>query len=167
MERLRIIANHGSVTKYTHECEGVNSRLDAVQAAILRVKLRRLDEWNSQRRNHAAYYLAALKDSQLTPVAVHSDAEPVWHLFVVRTRDRDELQKQLGQVGIVTGIHYPTPLHLQPAYAHLKIPKGSLPVTERVAKEIVSLPMYAELTRDQLEAVVTTLTNVKAATVNV
>jgi dTDP-4-amino-4,6-dideoxygalactose transaminase len=167
MERLRIIANHGSVTKYTHECEGVNSRLDALQAAILRVKLRRLDEWNAQRRQHAAYYVEQLKESQLTPVAIHPDAEPVWHLFVVRTQGRDELQKRLAEAGIVTGIHYPTPLHLQPAYAYLNIPRGALPVTERVANEIVSLPMYPELTRSQLEAVVMALTDVKAATVNV
>jgi dTDP-4-amino-4,6-dideoxygalactose transaminase len=167
IERLRVIANHGSVTKYTHECEGVNSRLDGLQAAILRVKLRRLDEWNAQRRNHAAFYIEALRDSDLTPIAVHPDAEPVWHLFVVCTKERDELQKRLGENGIATGIHYPTPLHLQPAYAYLEIPRGSLPVTERVAGEIVSLPMYPELTRSQLEAVVTALTNVKAATVNV
>ena len=166
-ERLRTIANHGSVTKYTHECEGVNSRLDALQAAILRIKLRRLEAWNAQRRNHAAYYIATLKHSEFTPVAVHRDAEPVWHLFVIRTKDREALQKRLGEVGIVTGIHYPTPLHLQPAYAHLQIPRGSLPVTERVAEEIVSLPMYPELTEAQLETVVTTLTSMKAATVNV
>jgi len=108
-----------------------------------------------------------LKESELTPVAVHLDAEPVWHLFVVRTPDREELQKRLADLGIVTGIHYPTPLHLQPAYAYMNIPRGSLPITERVANEIVSLPMYPELTRSQLEAVVLALTDVKAATVNV
>jgi dTDP-4-amino-4,6-dideoxygalactose transaminase len=167
IERLRVIANHGSVTKYTHECEGVNSRLDGLQAAILRVKLRRLDEWNAQRRSHAAFYVEALRDLDLTPVSVHPDAEPVWHLFVVRTTEREELQKRLSENGIATGIHYPTPLHLQPAYAYLEIPPGSLPVTELVSGEIVSLPMYPELTRSQLEAVVTALTNVKAATVNV
>jgi dTDP-4-amino-4,6-dideoxygalactose transaminase len=166
LERLRTIANHGSVTKYTHECEGVNSRLDTLQAAILRIKLRRLDEWNAQRRKHAAYYLEALANSELIPVAVHPDAEPIWHLFVVRTKDRDKLQKQLGEDGIVTGIHYPTPLHLQPAYKYLEIPRGSLPITERVSEEIVSLPMYPELTVDQLEAVVNSLTNRKSATVN-
>ncbi|HEY6805820.1 MAG TPA: DegT/DnrJ/EryC1/StrS family aminotransferase [Pyrinomonadaceae bacterium] len=158
MERLRIIANHGSVTKYTHECEGVNSRLDGLQAAILRVKLRQLDEWNARRRAHAAYYIEALAESGLIPVAVHPNAEPVWHLFVVRSTERDELQKRLGEQGIATGIHYPTPLHLQPAYAHLEIARGALPVTERIADEIVSLPMYPELTSNQLEAVVSALT---------
>jgi len=164
IERVRLIANHGSATKYTHQIEGVNSRLDGLQAAILRIKLRRLDEWNTQRRKHAAFYIEALRNSQLIPVTVHPDAEPVWHLFVVRTSERDEIQQKLKDEGIATGIHYPTPLHLQPAYTHLNIPAGTLPVTERIAKEIVSLPMYPELTSDQLEAV---MKSVSAATVEV
>jgi dTDP-4-amino-4,6-dideoxygalactose transaminase len=156
IERLRILANHGSVTKYTHECEGVNSRLDGLQAAILRIKLRRLDEWNAQRRQHASYYSEQLRNSPLTPVAVHPNAEHVWHLYVVRTSDREALQARLSDESIDTGIHYPTPLHLQPAYKHLEVVPGTLPVTERIAKEIVSLPMYPELTSGQLEAVVET-----------
>jgi len=153
-DRLRMIANHGSTTKYSHEVEGVNSRLDGLQAAILRIKLRRLDEWNEQRRSHAKYYTGALGKSQLTPVAVHQDAEPVWHLYVVRSTEREELQKTLSDEGIATGIHYPTPLHLQPAYKYLDMPFGALPITERVAREIVSLPMYPELTMVDLEAVI-------------
>ena len=164
IDRLRLIANHGSATKYTHQMEGVNSRLDGLQAAILRIKLSHLDEWNTQRRKHAAFYIEGLHNSQLIPVTVHPDAEPVWHLFVVRTSERDEMQKKLRDEGIATGIHYPTPLHLQPAYTHLNISAGTLPVTERIAKEIVSLPMYPELTSDQLEAVVK---SVSAATVEV
>jgi dTDP-4-amino-4,6-dideoxygalactose transaminase len=156
IERLRILANHGSVTKYTHDCEGVNSRLDGLQAAILRIKLRRLDEWNAQRRQHASYYNNGLRKSTLTPVSVHPDAEPVWHLYVVRSTEREELQARLTDAGIATGIHYPTPLHLQPAYKYLEVVPGTLPVTERIAKEIVSLPMYPELTSDQLEAVIET-----------
>lgn len=158
IERIRIIANHGSVTKYLHEVEGVNSRLDGLQAAILRIKLRRVDEWNRQRRKHAGYYLEALKNSQLGTVAVHEHAEPVWHLFVIRTKERDELQKRLAAEGIATGIHYPTPLHLQSAYARLNMPAGSLPVAEHIAKEIVSLPMYPELTSTQLDAVIKSVT---------
>jgi dTDP-4-amino-4,6-dideoxygalactose transaminase len=153
IDRLRMLANHGSVTKYTHEIEGVNSRLDGLQAAVLRVKLRHLDHWNEQRRNHANYYSKALEGSTLIPVATHKNAEPVWHLFVVRVSDREEFQKRLAEDGIATGIHYPLPLHLQPAYAHLNLPVGSFPVTERIAKEIVSLPMFPELTSADLEAV--------------
>lgn len=159
IKRLRTIANHGSVLKYKHEIEGVNSRLDSLQAAVLRIKLRRLDEWNDKRRAHASYYTQAIRNVQLTPVAVHPDAEAVWHLFVVRTNDRELLQKRLAGEGIGTGIHYPTPLHLLPAYRYLGIQEGSLPVTERVAKEIVSLPMYPELTSDQLHTIASALIN--------
>lgn len=158
IDRIRLIANHGSSDKYTHEIEGVNSRLDGLQAAILRIKLRQLDKWNAQRRAHAAFYNEALLNSRLTPVAVHPDAEPVWHLYVVRVADRVELQKRLQEDGIASGIHYPTPLHQQPAYRYLKMAQRSLPVTERVAKEIVSLPMYPELTAPELEAVVKSAT---------
>ncbi len=159
IDRLRMIANHGSTTKYTHQVEGVNSRLDGLQAAILRIKLRRLDDWNEERRSHAKYYTNALVNSQLTPVSVHQNAEPVWHLYVVRSTEREELQKRLSDQGIATGVHYPTPLHLQPAYSYLEIEPGTLPVTERIAKEIVSLPMYPELTPADLEAVVKTATS--------
>jgi len=158
INRVRVIANHGSTTKYCHDIEGVNSRLDSVQAAILRVKLRRLDDWNAQRRDHAAFYVKALHDTDLIPVSVHPDAEPVWHLFVVRTSDRERLQIRLKEDGVATGIHYPTPLHLLPAYSYLGIPAGSLPVTERVASKILSLPMYPELSTNQLEIVVKSLT---------
>ena len=158
-DRLRMIANHGSTTKYSHEVEGVNSRLDGLQAAILRIKLRRLDEWNAQRRKHASYYTEQLSNSPLTPASVHSDAEPVWHLFVVRTNDRRGLQARLSEENIATGIHYPTPLHLQPAYEYLGVQPGTLPVTERIAQEIVSLPMYPELTTADLEAVVKNATS--------
>ena len=153
IDRLRIIANHGSVTKYTHEIEGVNSRLDGLQAAVLRVKLRHLDSWNEQRRRHANYYLNALRESQFNPTAIHEDAETVWHLFVVRVPDREEFQKRLAEEGIATGIHYPLPLHLQPAYARLNLPSGSFPVTEKLAKEIVSLPMFSELSSEDLETI--------------
>ncbi|PYS69756.1 MAG: erythromycin biosynthesis sensory transduction protein eryC1, partial [Acidobacteria bacterium] len=129
-------------------------------------KLRRLDEWNEQRRSHAKYYTSALSKSELTPVAVHPDAEPVWHLYVVRSTEREELQKRLTDEGIATGIHYPTPLHLQPAYKYLDIPLSALPVTERVAQEIVSLPMYPELTPVDLEAVVKTATRTSIGVIN-
>src|SRR6185437_4382056 len=123
--------------KYAHGVVGVNSRLDGIQAAILRVKLRRLDAWNEARRAHAAAYTAALAGADVVLPAVDAGAEPVWHLFVIRTPDRGELQARLAAQGIASGIHYPVPLHMQPAFAHLAIATGSLPITERVASTVV------------------------------
>lgn len=154
IERVRMLANHGRLEKYTHKMEGVNSRLDGLQAAILRVKLRHLDEWNQSRRRHADFYFEAFSHSGLQLPVVHENALPVWHLFVVRVSDRESLQQKLKDEGIATGIHYPVPLHLQPALQHLEIPLGMLPVTEKVSGEVVSLPMYPELTEAQLETVV-------------
>jgi dTDP-4-amino-4,6-dideoxygalactose transaminase len=145
IERIRMLADHGRMDKYHHLVAGTNSRLDGLQAAVLSVKLRHLDEWNDARRRHAARYLEALQDSGVGLPAVHPDAEPVWHLFVVRTPEREDLQARLSGQGIASGIHYPVPLHRQPAYAYLGVPAGSLPVSERVAAEVVSLPIYAEL----------------------
>jgi dTDP-4-amino-4,6-dideoxygalactose transaminase len=146
IETVRTLANHGRIDKYRHAVLGVNSRLDGLQAAILRVKLRHLDGWNAARRAHAAAYAAALAGADLVLPTVHPSAEPVWHLFVVRVVDRDAVQAHLKQQGIETGIHYPLPLHQQPAFGYLGVPTGSLPITERVAPEILSLPMFAELT---------------------
>jgi dTDP-4-amino-4,6-dideoxygalactose transaminase len=158
MEHVRMLANHGRLEKYTHKMEGVNSRLDGMQAAILSVKLRHLDEWNSKRRAHADFYLDSLSHDEFRPQAVNPNAEPVWHLFVVRVAEREALQKKLKDEGVATGIHYPVPLHLQPAYQHRQIPLGSLPVTEAAANQVVSLPMYAELTGSQLELIVNAMT---------
>lgn len=150
IRRIRMLADHGRQEKYLHEIQGVNSRLDGLQAAILRVKLRYLDTWNAARRRHASYYLEALRGCGMTLPVVHPDAESVWHLFVVRVPERERFQTWLKERGIDTGIHYPVPLHQQPAYRPLKIPAGTLPITEKVAKEVVSLPMYAELTEKHL-----------------
>lgn len=149
IQKIRMLANHGRLDKYTHEMEGVNSRLDGLQAAILRVKLRRLDGWNAARCRHAARYAGALRDVGVVLPAVNPNAEHVWHLFVIRSRERDQLQVRLKDKGVATGVHYPLPLHRQPAYRHLNLKPGSLPVTERVASEILSLPMYPELTEEQ------------------
>ncbi len=154
IEQVRTLANHGRLEKYTHKMEGVNSRLDGLQAAILRVKLRYLDEWNQKRRAHADFYLDALSANEFRPQAVNPNAEPVWHLFVLRLADREALQKRLKDEGIATGIHYPVPLHLQPAYQERQIALGSLPVTETAANQVVSLPMYPELTAVELESIV-------------
>jgi dTDP-4-amino-4,6-dideoxygalactose transaminase len=153
IRRIRMLANHGRIDKYIHQHEGVNSRLDGLNAAILRVKLRHLDEWNEARRRHARQYMETLRASGAMLPAVNTKAEPVWHLFVIRVPARDRIQARLNERGIATGIHYPVPLHRQPAYKHLNIADGALPVTERVAANIISLPMYPELTRDQIEAV--------------
>ena len=153
IERIRALANHGRVDKYIHEHEGVNSRLDGMNAAILRVKLRNLDAWNAARRRHARQYMEVLRGSAAVLPVVNSDAETVWHLFVVKVPARDHVQARLNEQGIAAGVHYPLPLHWQPAYGHLKIAEGSLPVTERVAESILSLPMYPELSQNQVSAI--------------
>jgi dTDP-4-amino-4,6-dideoxygalactose transaminase len=156
-QRVRMLANHGRTEKYLHEMEGVNSRLDTVQAAILDVKLRHLDAWNEARRQVAARYLEALQGSDMRLPQVQAAAEPVWHLFVVRVPRRDRLLSRLKEHGIAAGIHYPIPLHLQPAYRHLGIKEGALPITERVAQEIISLPIYPELPLEAVERIAGTV----------
>jgi dTDP-4-amino-4,6-dideoxygalactose transaminase len=158
IERIRMLANHGRLEKYTHKMEGVNSRLDGLQAAILRVKLRHLDEWNESRRRHADFYFETLSGNDLRMPVVDEKALSVWHLFVVRVADREAFQQKLKDEGVATGVHYPVPLHLQPACQYLGIPLGSLPVTEEVSGKVVSLPMYPELTSAQLETVVNAIT---------
>lgn len=164
IERVRMLANHGRLEKYTHQIEGHNSRLDGLQAAILRVKLRHLDEWNESRRRHADFYFDALTGGDLRLPVVDEQAMPVWHLFVVRVSDREAFQQMLKADGVATGVHYPVPLHLQPACEYLGIAMGNLPVTEKVSGEVVSLPMYPELTPGELERIVNTIT---VASVNV
>ncbi|HWW88089.1 MAG TPA: DegT/DnrJ/EryC1/StrS family aminotransferase [Vicinamibacterales bacterium] len=153
IDRVAHLANHGSGERYLHETEGVNSRLDAIQAAILRVKLRHLSSWNALRQRHAALFLDRLRDSGIGLPVSHPLAEPVWHLFVVRLEMRELAQDHLRRNGIATGIHYPVPIHLQRAYRHLGIPTGSLPFTERAATEVLSLPMYPELTANHVNTV--------------
>jgi dTDP-4-amino-4,6-dideoxygalactose transaminase len=151
-KRLRMLANHGSVRKYHHEIEGWNSRLDTIQAAVLGVKLPYLDLWNRLRREHAGHYTKLLTDSNVTTPAV-LNGDHVWHLYVIQTENRDALAAQLCERGISTGVHYPVPLHLQPAYRHLGYAPGAFPVTERAASRILSLPMFPELTVKQIEYV--------------
>ena len=150
----RMLANHGRLSKYIHLREGVSSRLDGLQAAILRVKLRHLDDWNLARRQIAQRYLSALTEANVRLPTVRSECDPVWHLFVIRSPDRDRLQASLKASGIETGVHYPCPLHLQPAYCRLGVQKGMLPVTEQVADEILSLPMFPEMTQAQINRVI-------------
>lgn len=154
-KRMRIIRDHGQAKKYYHDIEGYNGRLDSVQAGWLSVKLRHLGNWNKSRRELAHRYHELFADGKGS-INVPREApwtKGVYHLYVVRVQDREALQAHLAEAGIGTGIHYPIPLHLQKAYAHLGHQKGDFPVTERVATEIVSLPMFPQLTSDQQKEV--------------
>jgi dTDP-4-amino-4,6-dideoxygalactose transaminase len=147
-ERARIVRDHGQRERYCHEVEGVNSRLDAVQAVVLDVHLRHLDRWNAQRRARAARYrerLARVDGIELLSAPDDPDSH-VYHLFVVRLRGRDAARASLDAERIDTGIHYPIPIHLQPAYRHLGYREGAFPIVEAAAREILSLPMYPQMT---------------------
>lgn len=155
-KRIRLLRDLGQSSKYLHEVEGWNDRLDTIHAAVLRVKLRHLDRWNALRRDHAAVYGEALSGTVEIPRAA-TWAEPVWHLYVVRAAERDELRSALATEGVETGLHYPLPLHLQPALAHLGYKGGDFPVTEAWAGELLSLPMFPELELFEIEHVANTL----------
>jgi dTDP-4-amino-4,6-dideoxygalactose transaminase len=165
-DRMRMIRDHGQAKKYYHDMEGYNGRLDAIQAGILRIKLRKLAAQNDHRRAAAKRYR-----EMLAPVAgVGLPFEPEWskavyHLFVVRVADRDGFMKHLGEAGVGTGIHYPIPLHLQKAYEGRGYKKGDFPVSERVAAEIVSLPMFPHLTEEQQRLVLKAVESFSAAVV--
>src|ERR1700722_12752271 len=154
VEKIKMLRDHGQTKKYHHELEGYNGRLDAIQAGLLHAKLGYLAKWNEQRRDCAAEYNRLLGDNE----AVALPYEPSWsravyHLYVVRSRDRDGMMDHLKDAGIATGIHYPIPLHLQRAYASLKYSLEDLPVATRLAGEIVSLPMFPQLATEQQERV--------------
>lgn len=151
---LRKLRNYGAVEKYRHEVDGVNSRLDEVQAAALHVKLNRLDEWNERRKRVAVRYTEELRGLPLRMPGVAEGADAVWHLYVVRTPKRDALREHLHAHGVETVIHYPTPCHRQRAYASLGVAEGSLPVAESIAREVLSLPMGPHLTAAQQERVI-------------
>ena len=153
--RVRLLRDHGSNRKYYHNIIGYNFRMEGIQGAVLNVKLRHLDEWNRLRRKHAAAYNELLNNSGLVLPSEMSYARHVYHAYVVQSETRDELHKQLTATGIQAGIHYPVPIHLQPAYASLGYRKGELPVTETLCERVLSLPMYPELTRQQLNQIAT------------
>jgi dTDP-4-amino-4,6-dideoxygalactose transaminase len=157
-EKARLIRNYGSAAKYSNEMKGLNSRLDPVQAGFLRAKLVHLDEWNKRRRRIASFYLEALKEAAgLTLPFVPSWAEPVWHLFVVRHRQRERLQSFLREAGIDTLIHYPVPPHLSGAYREHRWKQGDLPLTEEMAGSVLSLPIGPHLGEDAQREVVAKL----------
>jgi dTDP-4-amino-4,6-dideoxygalactose transaminase len=153
-EKIRMIRDHGQAKKYYHDLEGYNGRLDAIQAGVLRIKLRRLEGWNESRRRNAGYYDALLSRIPGVTIPFQADfAASVYHLYVILVDDRDGLQKYLGEKGIGTGLHYPVPLHLQKAYAGQGYKEGDFPVTESVANRLLSLPMFPELRKEQIEYV--------------
>jgi dTDP-4-amino-4,6-dideoxygalactose transaminase len=152
-EKIRHLRNWGQKSKYVHTEKGCNSRLDTVQAAVLRVKLRHLDTWNERRRLAAARYGELLADTELSLPEVAPWGEPVWHLYVVRAPNRARLQLALDQANIGHGIHYPVPIHLQQAYSDLGYVRGDFPVAEALAERIVSLPMFPEISDEELKRV--------------
>ena len=154
-ERLRLLRDHGQAGRYQHVSFGTNSRLDELQAAILRVKLSYLDEWNAARRHRAAQLRDLLAGSQLELPSEAPGRRHVYHHYAVLAHDRDRLQAALTESGIGSAIHYPTPLHLQPPYQCLGYHEGDFPVAERIAASVLSLPMYAELTDQQIERIAT------------
>jgi dTDP-4-amino-4,6-dideoxygalactose transaminase len=159
--KIKMLRDHGQAKKYFHDIEGYNGRMDALQAGMLHVKLAHLAKWNTQRRERAAEYQRLLSAA---PDAVIQPYEPSWsravyHLYVVRTGDREGMMLHLKTAGIGTGIHYPVPLHLQKAYSSLNYRRGDFPVVEKIAAEIVSLPMFPQLTTEQQARVVKEIVN--------
>ncbi len=148
-EKIRMLRDQGQSQKYYHKYIGFNTRLHGIQGAVLGVKLKHIDKWNSMRRKNAKLYNELLEDVCVTPYEA-AYAKHVYHLYVIRVKNRDKLQTHLNEIGIATGIHYPVPIHLQEAYKHLDLKEGSFPETENYVKEALSLPMYAELSEEQI-----------------
>jgi dTDP-4-amino-4,6-dideoxygalactose transaminase len=163
-DRITRIANHGATSKYVHEDVGLNSRLDGLQAAVLRVKLRHLPEWNRRRRELAGRYDRLLgRIASVEPPQVSPGAEHVFHLYVVQVPDRDAILRYLQAAGVQAGVHYPIPLHEQNAYRTFRSARDGLPITTAAASRILSLPIYPEMTDQQAEAVCETLEAALAA----
>jgi dTDP-4-amino-4,6-dideoxygalactose transaminase len=155
--KVRLLRDHGSEQRYQHQTFGFNSRMDELQSAILRVKLRHLDDWNAARHRHAAVYDRLLADAGVSLPITSADKLHAYYVYVIRSERRDLLQNALAARDVGTGIHFPIPIHLQTACQHLGYRPGDLPHTERAAREVLSIPMYAELTPDQLEWVASTI----------
>lgn len=149
-----IIRNYGSESKYIHDVNGINSRLDPLQAAVLRVKLSKLNEWNDRRRRIAKSYTLAFDASELVTPSEPSKSNSSWHLYVLRHRNRDAIVRQLNEIGVNVLIHYPIPPHLQKVYSYLGYDYGRFPVTEKLAKEVFSLPLGPHLPSDDVEKVI-------------
>ncbi|MFH1835700.1 MAG: DegT/DnrJ/EryC1/StrS family aminotransferase [Methanobacteriota archaeon] len=152
-EKIRMLRDHGRINKYEHDMVGFNERLDALQAAVLKVKLKHIENWTEARRNNAKEYTNLLEDSKVETPFEADFARHVYHLYVIKTENRDALLKNLREKDVSTGIHYPIPLHLQPCYSSLGYSKGDFPVTEKLADSILSLPLFPELTSDEIKYV--------------
>lgn len=155
--KIAMLRNHGRTKKYEHEYEGYNCRLDTLQAAILRVKLKYINSWNEARRNHASSYRKLLQNTDIILPTEQKDNKHIYHIFAVRVADRDNLLNKLKNEGIGAGIHYLIPLHLQPAYRYLGYKAGDFPITEKCAREIISLPMYPELDEVKIKKIAETI----------
>jgi dTDP-4-amino-4,6-dideoxygalactose transaminase len=167
-EKIKVLRDHGQVRKYFHSAIGWNCRMDGIQGAILRIKLRQLEAANQRRRNHAAHYDAGLKDfDEVIKPTQAAYAQHVYHIYAIRVNNRDETIRSLADQGIASGIHYPVPVHLQEAYQSLGYTRGAFPIAERCAAEFVSLPMYPELTHSQIELVIEGLKEAVAGGVEV
>ncbi len=161
-DKIRALGNYGSDYKYHHIYKGTNSRLDEIQAAFLRVKLKGLDRWNDARRDTAKQYLNRVQNPLIQmPVAVSDDYEHIYHVFVIRCEDRDRLEQYLSDAGIGTVKHYPIPMHMQEAYKDLKIPQGALPIAEQISRTVLSIPMYYGMTQEQIDYVIDQLNTFK------
>jgi dTDP-4-amino-4,6-dideoxygalactose transaminase len=154
-EKIRVLRDHGQIRKYHHTMIGWNGRMDGIQGAVLQVKLRHLEKGNELRRSHAAHYNAALRNNdEIVLPFCPTDVTPVYHIYAIRIQNRDEVMETLGHEGIGSGVHYPIPIHRQEAYRSLGYGPGSFPIAEKCAAEFVSLPMFPELTSEQLDYVV-------------
>jgi dTDP-4-amino-4,6-dideoxygalactose transaminase len=162
-DRVRRLGNYGSSVRYVNEVKGFNSRLDPIQASVLSVKLDHLDEWNERRRGIAVYYLVSLAGLGLELPFVPNWADPVWHLYVVQSAERDALRARLADAGVQTQIHYPIPPHLQDAYRDLELSEGSFPIAERLAARVLSLPIGPHLSHEQAERVADAVRNLAVA----
>ena len=158
-DKIKLLRNYGSRVKYVNEVQGVNSRLDPIQAAVLRVKLKYLDDWTNRRRSIAELYTKGLEHSGLTPPHVPDWADPAWHLYIVRSIDRDALQQRLGKAGIETMIHYPIPPHMQEVYAELGIAADALPLAYKIADEVLSLPIGPQMSQREIQSTITEARN--------
>jgi len=158
-DKVRAIANYGSDKKYHHIYKGTNSRLDEVQAAFLRIKLRNLERWNEERRKIAQKYIDGINNPKIIKSVEVDYAKHVWHIFAVRTEKRNEFEKYLSDNGIGTTTHYPTPMHMQEAYKDLNITEGSLPIAEEISKEVISLPMWYGMNNEEINYIIEKVNN--------
>jgi dTDP-4-amino-4,6-dideoxygalactose transaminase len=161
---IRLLRNWGG-PRYQHDLRGYNYRMENLNGAMLRVKLRHLEAWTEARRSLAAAYDQLLADAGVTVPLALPHVRHVYHAYTIRSEERERLVQQLASAGVQTGVHYPAPIHMQPAYRDARFPAGSLPVAETAARQVVSLPMYPEMTREQVEAVAAAVYESRAARV--